>query len=146
MSGDPLLALACSATKSVAAGNVPAFERYDGPLWRSLRAALHFVDRPVKIWALSAQFGFIPGATAIPSYERKMTTQRAAELIRLPTGGHAAFADAVRAAGPVMFAGGAIYREAMRRACPFTVADISETDGGGIGYHRAQLRAWLAAL
>lgn len=48
MSGDPLLVLACSATKSVAAGNVPAFERYDGPLWRTLRAALHFTDRPVR--------------------------------------------------------------------------------------------------
>lgn len=75
-----------------------------------------------------------------------MTPSRAAELIRLPTGGHAAFADAVRAAGPVLFAGGTIYREAMRRACPFAVPDLTETDGGGIGYHRAQLRAWLAAL
>ena len=33
-----LLVLACSATKRPDAGYIPARERYDGPLWRTLRA------------------------------------------------------------------------------------------------------------
>jgi hypothetical protein len=34
-----LVVLACSETKSIADGRIPAYERYDGPLWRTVRAS-----------------------------------------------------------------------------------------------------------
>src|SRR3546814_1674129 len=36
--GDRLLILACSATKRSRPGWIPAVDRYDGPLWQTLRA------------------------------------------------------------------------------------------------------------
>jgi hypothetical protein len=139
----PLIALACSGTKRHDEGSLPAIQRYDGPLWRTFRA--HRPARRLNIWVLSARFGFLPASTLIPDYDQEMTPSRAAGLLRYPSSDHHQFADAVRAAGRVLFAGGLLYRETMRRACPFQIPDLTETDGGGIGIHRAQLRAWLAA-
>src|SRR3546814_14739358 len=79
----------------------------------------------------------------IADYEQRMTPSRAAELLRLPTSNHAAFAEAARGADRILLAGGAIYRDAMRRAIG-QHPSIAETAGGGIGLHRQQLRRWLA--
>ncbi|WP_197707529.1 hypothetical protein [Sphingobium sp. LB126] len=96
-----------------------------------------------EIWFLSARYGFHPADMRIADYEQRMTPSRAAELLRLPTSNHAAFAEAARGADRILLAGGAIYRDAMRRAIG-QHPSIAETDGGGIGIHRQQLRRWLA--
>lgn len=47
----------------------------------------------------------------------------------------------------VMFAGGEMYRDAMWKASGanfWNLMKISETNGSGIGEHRAQLGAWFA--
>lgn len=149
-----LLALGCCATKRKDAGILPAIERYDGPMWQTLRArltelpdaraALHSGD--LVIMFLSAQFGFQEASMPIPDYERQMTPARAIELCTIPTGNHATFADRFAQATEVMFAAGDMYRQAMWRASRGRLSDImriAETDGLGIGHHRAELSAWL---
>lgn len=75
-----LLVLACSATKSKQSGAVPARERYTGPLWLTLKATdpggrLAFAS------VLSAHLGWQPADTAVENYERRLTPERAAELL-----------------------------------------------------------------
>lgn len=139
-----LIVMACSSTKRPGAGAMPAIDRYDGPMWRTLRAALAELpeDRRPAVWFLSARYGFHPADMPIADYEQRMTTSRAAELLRLPTSNRAAFADVAREAGKILLAGGGVYRETMRRAIGVH-PQIAETDGGGIGIHRQQLRRWL---
>jgi len=149
-----VLVMACSATKRADEGDLPAIDRYDGPMWRTLRARLAELPRARKALAsgklaivvLSAQFGFIPADLAIPNYERVMTKARADELCSSAMGDPTYLRTRFEEAGAVMFAGGELYRSAMWRASRASAAErvkVTETDGGGIGIHRAELGAWL---
>jgi hypothetical protein len=80
-----LLILGCSATKKRDPGYMPAIERYDGPLWRDLRAH----DREGKyaqVAFLSAAHGFQPANAAIPDYDAKLTKEAAEDMILLGIG------------------------------------------------------------
>lgn len=114
----------------------PALSRYDGPMWRTLRVALRDVLELPQVWFLSARYGFQLATLLIPNYELRSTGS-------FPSGNEDGFERSVLSADAVLFAGGALYRDAMARA----VGDldyITETDGPGIGYQRAQLAAWIA--
>lgn len=147
LSNPSLLVMACSATKRPSRALMPAIERYDGVMWRTLRAALAELSeaarQSVNVWFLSARYGFQRAEMPIAFYEDRLTPKRANELLHLPTSNHVAFATEALAASRILLAGGAVYRETMRRAIGRQFG-ISETDGGGIGYHRQQLREWLA--
>jgi hypothetical protein len=140
-----MIVMACSATKRDDPGELPAIDRYDGPMWRTLRASLaELGERPLpEVWFLSARYGFHPATLPIVHYDGVLTEARARDLLRMPSSNHVAFAEEVRRHDRVLFAGGAIYRDTMLRAAPM-VRLLSETDGEGIGHHRAQLRAWIA--
>ncbi len=60
--------LSCSQTKST--GPAPAIELYDGPRWRTLRAALRQVSIHPIILGFSAEHGIISGDTVIYSYNK----------------------------------------------------------------------------
>src|SRR3546814_6781208 len=92
--------MCCSSAKRPGEGSMPAIDRYDGPVWRTRRAALAELgeDCRPEIWFLSARYGFHPADMPIADYEQRMTPSRAAELLRLPTSNHAAFAEAARGA------------------------------------------------
>ena len=140
-----LVCMPCSATKLPWDGEIAAIERYDGPMWRTLRATLATIavrDMPA-VWFLSARYGFHPASMLIPDYDDRMTARRAAELLKLPTSNRQAFADAVQAATGVLFAGGLLYRSTMRQACRTLPRGVQVTDGAGIGYQREQLARWL---
>lgn len=64
------LILACSATK--AKGPASALELYDGPRWRTLRAALKQVKIHPPLFALSAEYGLISVETIIKSYNHRL--------------------------------------------------------------------------
>lgn len=74
-----LLVLACSATKRPDPGHLPARERYDGPLWRTLRAT--DPDGRAKVAFLSARYGFRAADTPIQDYEARLTPDLAAPMI-----------------------------------------------------------------
>ncbi|ABQ68576.1 hypothetical protein Swit_2217 [Rhizorhabdus wittichii RW1] len=149
-----LVILACSATKRPDTGLLPAIQRYDGPMWRTLRARLAelpaarqaYASGDLRIMMLSALCGFKPVDRAIPDYDHRMTRDLAARLADDPSCDFQSIPPIVREAEAVLFAGGDIYRDAMWEASGgslWNLMKITETDAGGIGHHRAQLSAWL---
>jgi len=74
------LVLACSATKRPDPGRIAARQRYDGPLWRTLRAT-DPDDRLARVAFLSARFGFRDARTAIEDYDAKLTERLAERMI-----------------------------------------------------------------
>jgi hypothetical protein len=140
-----LICMACSQVKRPDQAAMPAIERYDGPLWQTLRMALRDLPERPAIWVLSARFGFFPASTNILNYEQFLTPSLAEKIARLPQYEPQIFANAVEGADRVLFAGGQLYRATMFRAARPRV-DIAETDGKGIGYQRQQLREWIENL
>ncbi|MCF1475067.1 hypothetical protein FS763_24495 [Agrobacterium vitis] len=74
-----LLVLACSATKNDGPRYLRAVERYNGPLWQTLRAT-DPKGELAKTAFLSAHLGFRAANTPIPSYNVPMTPQIAAAM------------------------------------------------------------------
>ena len=166
-----LLILACSATKRTDPGSIPARERYDGPLWRTLRT----VDRTglARVAFLSARLGFTPSAdTPIEWYNCRMTAHTAQQMIeggvitrwprarsyrlRAMSGVHPGCeigSLARHGAAPfddVALVGGQLYIDVMRALlvgftdmrCVTADARITVINGP-IGLMRKHLRAWL---
>ncbi|GAA0278006.1 hypothetical protein LNAOJCKE_5609 [Methylorubrum aminovorans] len=75
-----LLVLACSSTKRPDPDRIPALARYDGPLWRTLRAA-DPDGRCAKVAFLSAHYGFRDAATPIADYDARLTQDLADRMI-----------------------------------------------------------------
>ncbi|AWV19828.1 hypothetical protein A3862_29755 (plasmid) [Methylobacterium sp. XJLW] len=166
-----LLILACSATKRPEPDRIPAFARYDGPLWRTLRAA-DPDGRRARVAFLSAHYGFRDAATPIADYDARLTRDLADRMIaggvttrwpRPPSprrpdtcGIHAGaeIAGLVRhGAEPfadVALVGGRLYVEVMHAlvrgfvemGCVRRDARVSVINGP-IGRMRQDLRAWL---
>ncbi|MCJ2027983.1 hypothetical protein MKK50_00925, partial [Methylobacterium sp. J-043] len=75
-----LLVLACSATKRSDPDPIPALARYDGPLWRTLRAA-DPAGRRARVAFLSAHYGFRDAATPIAAYDARLTQDLAERMV-----------------------------------------------------------------
>lgn len=135
-----LLILACSATKRLDPGPLPAIERYDGPFYRVLRKALR--ERPglaerLAVCIISAQHGIIAADNLILNYDRRMTSARAAELAPM-------VATALAHRWPPAYVEvGSRYR----RALPPPPWPASVVVGhGGIGERLGQLKRWLWSI
>ena len=133
-----LLVLACSATKTDSPGRIPALERYNGPLWQTLRT----VDPDsslASVASLSARYGFRDVRDPIADYNMRLTPSFAQTMIaggvdarwpaspwarsrtpRMPIGDHAGchisritdYGD--RPVTEVALVGGHLYLEVMR--------------------------------
>jgi hypothetical protein len=172
-SSSRLLILACSATKREDAKYLPAIQRYDGPLWRTLRT-VDPVGRLAKVAFLSAHFGFRSADTPIELYDARMNPEIAAAMkagglgMRWPrpktqrrvmaSGEHAGIhIAAMTRFGRVPFTevalvGGQLYVDVMRhflalfRDGSYLAADATITEiNGPIGMMRQDLRLWLLA-
>jgi hypothetical protein len=132
-----LLIVSCSARKRTDPGLLPAIERYDGPVFRVLRKARRqeYWPEGLAVLILSAELGLIEAQQAIPWYERRMTTVRAAEL-KAPVG--RALAGRLSHAGAIFVNMGRVYRAVLPELPPLAV--YAE---GGIGQRSAQMKAWL---
>lgn len=76
-----LLILACSQRKRPEASPLPAIERYDGPAFRVLRRYCRLIqDSGLIVYVVSAEFGLISAEKTIPTYDRRMTSERAEDL------------------------------------------------------------------
>lgn len=74
-----LLILFCSMTKRVGPQHMPARDRYDGPLWRTLRH-VDPDERKARVAFVSAEYGFREATTTIENYDRRMTPEIAAAM------------------------------------------------------------------
>lgn len=166
-----LVILACSATKRQDDGYMPAIERYDGPLWQTVRSIP--LDRTVtKIAVLSAHYGFIDSRSPIRNYDKRLTEDLADRMIagglstrwpRPPSprkpdnyGNHAGCEMASltehgdRPFSEIAIVGGYIYLKVMRsfviafqeRGYVAPGASVDEINAP-IGMMRKQLRIWL---
>lgn len=78
-SSNKLLILVCSATKKDGPKFMPAIERYDGPLWRTLRV-VNPTGEKAQVAFLSAHLGFRASGTPIEKYDTPMTPQIGATM------------------------------------------------------------------
>lgn len=166
-----LLILACSATKRGDPGWMPAWERYDGPLWKTLRS-IDPERRLARVGFLSARYGFRTGDSPIENYDARLTPDLAERMIaggmgtRWPSppsprkpdtyGSHTGCEIASLAYHgtlpftDVALVGGGRYLKVMRAVlegfremrCITPDAKITEINAG-IGVMRARLRTWL---
>lgn len=166
-----LLILACSVTKRDGTAHMPAIERYDGPLWKTLRSVDPRGEK-TKVAFLSARLGFRAASTPIEMYDARMTPAIAAEMkagdlgTRWPkqttkrramaSGEHPAMHIATLTGygripfSDVTLVGGHLYLDVMRylvalfRERGHIVGDARITElNGSIGIMRRDLRRWL---
>ena len=74
----------CSSKKRKDKGNMPAYERYDGPLWRTFRKWRESGEKrrhPFRFFALSAEYGLIPIEQDIPDYDTKLSLKDSIGLL-----------------------------------------------------------------
>lgn len=141
-----LLLLSCSATKRPDPDLMPAIERYDGPVYRVVRAFRAEGRRLPKIRILSAHYGLIEPGHPIRDYDARMTPEAAAMFMADYRGRHA-FQRLVMAADDVLVVAGSDYAEVFRSWWP------RDADGplpmalaeGGIGMKLKRTREWLRA-
>lgn len=168
-----LVILGCSATKLHTPGYIPASERYNGPLWQTLRTVDPDGTRAAHAF-FSARYGFGSADHPIEDYNTRLTPELVRAMIagglgtrwpRPPSrkkpdsyGIHAActmYSMTEHGRAPfddVAIVGGELYIEAMRafvalfRAGGYVTADARLTEiNAPIGYMRQQLREWLTA-
>lgn len=166
-----LLIFACSARKRAGSRYMPAIERYDGPLWQTLRHADPDGTK-ARIACLSAHYGFRDARTPIEAYDKRMTEETAAAMKAgglgtrwprprtqrrvMPDGEHpgwhiASLTDyGQRPFCEVALVGGHLYLDVMRhfvslfRDGGHVTADAAITEiNGPIGRMRHDLRVWL---
>ena len=166
-----LLILACSATKRDGPACMPAIQRYDGPLWQTLRAVDPYGEK-AKVAFLSAHLGFRAASSPIEIYDARMTDQVAAamkagdlgtrwprpksQLRVLPSGEHPGIhigSLTARGRNPfsdVALVGGHLYLGVMRhlielfRTAGYVARDARIREiNGPIGLMRRDLRLWL---
>lgn len=164
MTAERLLVLACSATKVAGLEALPAWRRYDGPAWRTLRAFLarsraELVDAAgvwelgdgsrLRVLALSAELGAIPAGLPIADYDRRMTAERAFAFAAMPGAfGRELLAAALEVADRGLLWGGAVYVSAavglLGREAEAGRLELAR--GRGIGDLLGRLKSWLGAL
>lgn len=150
-----LIIMACSATKLHTPATLTAIERYNGPMWQTLRALLDrhpaaanaLKQGELLIWVLSGRYGFVPHDIEMPNYDQRISPDLLAKMAQDCTCDFQRIPGFVEDADATLFAGGEMYRSAMWKAMgcdPVNAPKVTETDGRGIGEHRAQLGAWFA--
>jgi len=137
------LLLSCSATKRPDPGFLPEHDRYDGPVYRVVRANRAGLD--LAIWIVSAEFGLIPEDRLLPLYDKRITRARAREL----EGEVSAALDELlrREQFASLFLNlGKDYALTLGTCMllPQMCADNSVTEAdGGIGFRLCQTKRWL---
>jgi hypothetical protein len=166
-----LLVIACSETKAREPGRIPAFDRYNGPLWQTLRAADPDGSK-ARVAFLSAHFGFRCACEPIKSYNTRLTPELAQRMIaggvrrrwpehriphgHMPDGSQAAYQISVLSElgstpfSDVALVGGQLYLTVMRNfVAGFKELGSVSQDAriveinGPIGLMRQMLRRWL---
>ena len=140
-----LLILSCSQRKRHDPGLLPAVERYDGPMFRLVRRYQARSSDHLQVYVLSALLGLIHGEETIPTYDHKMTPQRALELQPQISEKMRKIIKAVyqddESAPKLLLCMGKAYLDALKDFIP---AGISvEHASGSIGKKLSKLHAWL---
>lgn len=142
-----LLVMACSATKKADDQLLPAIDRYDGPSYKTVRKwRANHEDQAsgLDILILSAEFGLMNAlTTSIPTYDRRMTGDRANELMPQVIDQLMAKIRKIPYSS-ILIHLGSDYAPALGQGLFPMPIPVSHTFGG-IGQRNGQLRCWLEA-
>lgn len=139
-----LLVLACSQRKVMDMGPLPAWDLYDGVLYRVCKKAKREGRWPddVRVRILSAEYLLIEPEAVIAPYDRRMDKDRAEQFARGWRGGSGSIPEACAGCRQLYIAAGGLYRDAIQATAPEGIEII---DGSGeIGQMQQRLKAWLA--
>lgn len=156
-----VLLLPCSKAKREDAGEIPAFDRYNGPLYQVLhkrareewpalyparQASVAGPPPALEVLILSAQYGLIEAATPIAWYDRKLDRPRAAELLPAVTRALIAHTKGLGIGDRLLYYPCHFYALLIPPAWLHQLRNggvVVETIGGWSGQCAAQLRRWL---
>lgn len=137
-----LLILSCSQRKNTSQEQLPAIERYNGPLFFVLRRFLRECPREadqLDVYILSASYGLIPANFQTKFYDQKMNLSRVVELQpQVKT----TFSNILRENyASICFVLGKIYLKAFEDLLPTLTESIVAY--GPIGKKQTRLKKWL---
>jgi hypothetical protein len=139
-----LLILSCSQRKDMVTGQVPAIDRYDGPVFRVLRKYLREGSlKNLTVLIVSAKYGLIESNRRIPAYDCRMSAARA-KVLRPQVLAAARQILGSRRWQEVGVCAGKHYRSALDGVFPLLPHGSQVVYiGGGQGRRLTRLRAWL---
>lgn len=134
-----LLVITCSATKRSDPGLLPALERYDGPVYRVLRAHQRRGHRLPKTLILSAAMGLITPTHPVRDYNQRMTDDLAI-VWRQSREGRILLQQSLAGADDHLVVAGKDYLSILEAWTPGVTLMVAP---GGIGRKLGQLKRWL---
>lgn len=139
-----LLVQSCSAAKNEVAEPTRALDVYDGYFFRIIKKAIREDEfrAELDICILSAEHGLIGPDEEIVTYDRRMTTDRAAELRDSVTADLVQRTERIEYDKIVLNTGSA-YECAIADITDCTNATMVKIDGEGIGYKGKQLKQFI---
>lgn len=134
-----LLVQACSKSKNDPEGPVPALDLYSGYFFKIIKKAIRdgAFDDHLDISILSAEYGLIDAETQVEWYDRKMDSDRAAELAQPVQRTLRNLDDTYET---VFVNVGSVYRRTLGDVANSLEADVHYIDGDGIGYKGQTLK------
>lgn len=135
------IVLSCSETKSRRGDALlPVIDLYDGPRWRTLRAALRHVKHVPPIFAFSSMYGIVPTDKVVAPYDGRFYKSKVMELDKESFAALDEF-DVINLSMGKFYAG-----VLLERIQTFSLKCSPQwTESQDIGYQRAQIWAWLIA-
>ena len=139
-----LLVQSCSATKNQVSTPTRAIEVYDGYFFKIIKKAKKEGEfrSDLDICILSAEHGIIDPEDEIRTYDRRMTTERAAELCE-PVSSEIRSRIETSDYETVFLNVGNVYRKAITGLSEDESVHVKSIEGDGIGFKGRQLKSLI---
>ena len=142
-----LLLISCSARKVLSTETLAAIDRYDGPIYRTLRKMRREGQAPdnLDVLIISAKHGLLPCQKPVDLYDQIMTPRRADELRPKIQSRLKSFIETKRGGYEQVFIN--LGKTYMRTLDGFHWGLVSTMEAsGGIGQKNSQMKAWLERI
>ena len=140
-----LLIISCSQRKVETPESLPALERYDGVVYRTLRKAKRegWFPSNLDVLIISAAYGLLPNYQPINDYERRITPERARQLLPAIQRQLQTYING-RKYTQVFINLGKVYMQTLEGFDWGLVSTMEAS--GGIGQKTSQMKAWLERI
>ena len=142
-----LLIISCSERKVETPETLAAIERYDGPVYRTLRKARREgrIPKKLDVLIISAKYGLLACQQPTDNYDQKMTLKRTDKLRPEIQNRLKSFIQTKRGGYDQVFINlGKVYRQTLDNFHWGLLSTLEAT--GGIGQKTSQMKAWLERI
>ena len=142
-----LLIISCSERKVETPETLAAIERYDGPVYRTLRKVRREgrIPKKLDVLIISAKYGLLACQQPADNYDQKMTLKRADKLRPEIQNRLKSFIQTKRGGYDQVFINlGKVYRQTLDGFHWGLLSTLEAT--GGIGQKTSQMKAWLERI